>query len=68
MAEAGKKGNRKLGRQAHHPSHTNYTNSHKCERNKLARILQSNGRAAAEAYVAKVRTRGIVIILKGESA
>lgn len=49
IRKGGKK-NRKIGRQAHHPAHVHYAQSHRRERNKLARVRQSNGLAAAEAY------------------
>lgn len=55
MAEAkvkgGKKG-RKIGRQAHHPSHVNYTRGNVCAKNKAKRVYQSSGPSAFKIYCA----------------
>lgn len=66
MAEqvrAGGKKNRKLGRQAHHPSHVHYTQNHLREKHKLLRVLKSNGWNAALGYVDECAKRNIVVKL-----
>jgi hypothetical protein len=61
MAEqvtGGSKGKgKKVGRSKRHPSHVNYTMSHKRERNKIKRVLKSNGLKAAEEYSKKYGVR-----------
>ena len=52
--QKGGKKNRKIGRAARHNSHKIYVTTHRREKNKLKRIVRSNGRTYAESYAAGV--------------
>ena len=52
--QGGKKG-RKIGRAAKHPCHVAYTRNNRRFKNKLKRVLQSNGKAAADEYARKYK-------------
>ena len=51
--QKGGKKNRKLGRAARKPKTARYNLSHRRERNKLRRVLRSNGARQAQAYARK---------------
>lgn len=54
VRQGGKKG-RKIGRAAKHPCHVAYTRNNRRFKNKLKRVRQSNGQAAADEYSRKYR-------------
>lgn len=52
--QKGGKKNRKIGRAARKSAHKQYGSTHQREKNKLKRIVQSNGRRFAEYYASGV--------------
>lgn len=62
MSKGGKK-SRKIGREAHHPSHVNYTRGNVRGKNKAKRAFQSNGLAELQVYCDK---HNIICVISGK--